>query len=99
GSECQGVQIEVVTAGAEKEYEHAFSLARARAGAVLVRNDPVLFSQHRRLVALVAGWSGRICWCFRSSAPPQPGALHTVSGTGVRYRRDRVPFSMVPAGA
>lgn len=49
-----GVQIEVVRAGTEDEYEGAFSLARGKAGALLVGNDPVFFSRHERLVALAA---------------------------------------------
>jgi putative ABC transport system substrate-binding protein len=51
---ARGVQLEVLTAGADGEYEPAFAAARARAGALLVGNDPVFFSDHKRLVALAA---------------------------------------------
>jgi putative ABC transport system substrate-binding protein len=59
-SEIQGaararqIQIEVVTAATEKEYEPAFSRARAKADALIVASDPVLFSRRERLVALAA---------------------------------------------
>jgi putative ABC transport system substrate-binding protein len=51
---ARGMQIEVVSAASADEYEAAFSQARARAGALLVANDPVFFSRRERLVALAA---------------------------------------------
>ena len=42
----------MVRAALEVEYETAVAQAQARAGALLVANDPVFFSRHERLVAL-----------------------------------------------
>jgi ABC-type uncharacterized transport system substrate-binding protein len=53
-AEPKGIRIEVVRATLEAEYETAVAQARARAGALLVANDPVFFSHHERLVALAA---------------------------------------------
>jgi putative tryptophan/tyrosine transport system substrate-binding protein len=50
----RGVHIEVVRAALEAEYEPAVSLARTKAGALLVANDPVFFSRREQLVALAA---------------------------------------------
>ncbi len=50
----RGIRIEVVRATLEAEYESAIAQARARAGALLVANDPVFFSRHKQLVALAA---------------------------------------------
>ncbi len=53
-AEPTGIRIEVVRATLEAEYETAVAQARARAGALLVANDPIFFSHHERLVALAA---------------------------------------------
>jgi putative ABC transport system substrate-binding protein len=53
-AEPTGIWIEVVRATLEAEYETAVAQARARAGALLVANDPVFFSRHKQLVALAA---------------------------------------------
>jgi putative tryptophan/tyrosine transport system substrate-binding protein len=53
-AQARGLQMRVVRAAAEDEYEPAFLHARAEAGALLVANDPVFFSRHQRLVALAA---------------------------------------------
>jgi putative ABC transport system substrate-binding protein len=50
----RGVRIEVVRATFEPEYDPAVAQARAKAGALLVANDPVFFSRHAQLVALAA---------------------------------------------
>jgi putative tryptophan/tyrosine transport system substrate-binding protein len=50
----KGVNIEIVTAAADDEYEPAFAQARAKAGALLVANDPVFFSRREELVVLAA---------------------------------------------
>jgi putative ABC transport system substrate-binding protein len=52
--QAKGVEVQVVTALAEADYEPAFSLARSKAGALLVGNDPVFFSRRSELVALAA---------------------------------------------
>jgi putative tryptophan/tyrosine transport system substrate-binding protein len=51
---ARGVQLQVVKASAENEYDAAFALARGKAGALLIGNDPVFFSHYKRLVALAA---------------------------------------------
>ena len=53
-AQARGLELRVVRAVAEDEYEPAFARARGEAGALLVANDPVFFSRHRRLVALAA---------------------------------------------
>jgi putative ABC transport system substrate-binding protein len=51
----KGVQLQVVKAGAEGEFETAFaSLVQLRVGALLVGNDPYFFSQRGQLVELAA---------------------------------------------
>lgn len=50
----RGLEVLVVPAVDEQAYENAFSLAQAKAGALLVANDPVFFSHHERLVTLAA---------------------------------------------
>ena len=51
----KGVQLHILKAGAEDEFETAFaSLVEARAGAVLVGPDPFFFSRREQLVAMAA---------------------------------------------
>jgi putative tryptophan/tyrosine transport system substrate-binding protein len=50
-----GRQVHVVTVSSEGEFDAAFaSLARQRAGGLLVAADPFFYSRHERLVALAA---------------------------------------------
>jgi putative ABC transport system substrate-binding protein len=52
---AKGVQLHIVKAGAEDEFETAFaSLAQLQARALLVGNDPFFFSRREQLVALAA---------------------------------------------
>ena len=52
---AKGVQLHILKAGAEDEFETAFaSLVEARAGAVLVGPDPFFFSRREQLVAMAA---------------------------------------------
>ena len=53
-AQAKGLLLRVIKTAEEEEYEPAFSLIRAQAGALLVANDPVFFSHHERLVALAA---------------------------------------------
>jgi putative ABC transport system substrate-binding protein len=50
-----GREILIVKAANERDFDAAFAtIARARAGAVLVRGGPMFLTRHRQLVALVA---------------------------------------------
>ena len=50
-----GVQVSVVTASRESDFDQAFAnLARQKAPALLVGDDPFLFSQRDQLVQLSA---------------------------------------------
>ena len=51
---ARGIELEVVRAATEAEFEPAVSQARATAGALLVANDPFFFSRREQLVALAA---------------------------------------------
>ena len=54
---ARDVQIEVIKVGTEDDYATAFTQARAKAGALLVGNDPVFFSHREELVALAARYT------------------------------------------
>ena len=52
---AKGVQLDILKAGAEDEFETAFaSLVQRQAGALLIGNDPFFFSRRDQLVALAA---------------------------------------------
>jgi putative ABC transport system substrate-binding protein len=52
---AKGVQLQILKAGAENEFEAAFAaLVQLHAGALLVGNDPFFFSRREELVALAA---------------------------------------------
>jgi putative ABC transport system substrate-binding protein len=52
---AKGVQLQILKAGAEDEFETAFAaLVQLHAGALLVGNDPFFFSRREELVALAA---------------------------------------------
>jgi putative tryptophan/tyrosine transport system substrate-binding protein len=53
-ADLRGVRVEIVPTDAEGDYAPAVALARAKAGALLVANDPVFFSRRDELVALAA---------------------------------------------
>ena len=52
---AKGVQLQILKAGAENEFEDAFAaLVQLHAGGLLVGNDPFFFSRREELVALAA---------------------------------------------
>jgi putative ABC transport system substrate-binding protein len=54
-AQSKGLQLQILKAGAEDEFETAFAaLVQLHAGALLVGNDPFFFSRREELVALAA---------------------------------------------
>jgi putative ABC transport system substrate-binding protein len=55
---AKGVQLQILKAGAEGEFESAFALlVQSRAGALLVANDPFWFGRRDQLVALAGRYA------------------------------------------
>jgi putative ABC transport system substrate-binding protein len=96
---AKGVQLPLVKAGADSEFEPAFaSLAQLHAGALLVGNDPFFFSQRDRLVALAARYVMPAMYEWREFV--SVGGLASY-GTSIAnmYRRLGVYVGRILAGA
>jgi putative ABC transport system substrate-binding protein len=85
---AKGRRLVVLDAGAEKDFEPAFTmLAQAQAGALLVTSDPLYLDRRQRLVALAARYSAPTVYAWReyvdagglmSYGPSLVGAYHDV---------------------
>jgi putative ABC transport system substrate-binding protein len=74
---AKGVHLQILKASAEGEFATAFtSLIQSRAGALLVGNDPFVFSRRDQLVALVARYAIPAIYEWRE---------FTVAGGLIRY--------------
>jgi putative tryptophan/tyrosine transport system substrate-binding protein len=96
---AKGVQLHILKAGAEGEFETAFaSLIQLQAGALLVANDPFFFSQRDQLVAFAARFAVPAIYEWREFA--ELGGLASY-GTSVAamYRQVGTYVGRVLAGA
>jgi putative tryptophan/tyrosine transport system substrate-binding protein len=99
GARAKGVQLHILKAGAEGEFETAFaSLIQLQAGALLVANDPFFFSQRDQLVAFAARFAVPAIYEWREFA--ELGGLASY-GTSVAamYRQVGTYVGRVLAGA
>jgi putative tryptophan/tyrosine transport system substrate-binding protein len=61
-----GLQLNIVTAGSESDFENAFeTLVRERTNALVLSADPFFFSHRDQLVALAMGRSVPVCGGWR----------------------------------
>jgi len=96
---ARGVQLGIVKAGTEGEFEPAFgSLAQQHAGALLVGNDPFFFDRREQLVALTARDSVPAMYEWREFAAAGGLASYGTSFAGM-YRRLGAYVGRILAGA
>jgi putative ABC transport system substrate-binding protein len=95
----RGVQLGILNAGTEGEFDAAFaSLARLHAGALLVGNDPLFLSQREQLVALAARDVVPAMYEWREFAAAGGLASYGTSFAGM-YRRFGTYVGRILAGA
>jgi len=95
---AKGVQLPILKAGAENEFDPAFnSLAQINVGALLVINDPFFFSRRDRLVALAARYAVPAMYEWREFVESGGLASYGTSLTGM-YRRLGVYVGRVLSG-
>src|SRR5215467_244850 len=84
---AKGVQLHILKAGAEGEFETAFaSLIQLQAGALLVANDPFFFSQRDQLVALAARYAVPAIYEWREFAAAGGLISYGTSLTGMYHK-------------
>ena len=93
------VQLHILKAGAEGEFETAFaSLIQLQPGALLVANDPFFFSQRDQLVALAARFAVPAIYEWREFAELGGLASYRTS-IAAMYRQVGTYVGRVLAGA
>jgi putative ABC transport system substrate-binding protein len=96
---AKGVQLQILKAGAEDEFETAFaSLGPLQVDAVLIGNDPFFFSRRDQLVALAARFAVPAMYEWREFAELGGLASYGTSVAGM-YRQVGTYVGRVLAGA
>jgi putative tryptophan/tyrosine transport system substrate-binding protein len=96
---AKGLQLHVLEAGAEGEFEPAFaSLSRHQVGALVVAADPFLGSRHEQLVALAARHAIPAIYAFREHAADGGLMSYGPSLTGT-FRQAGAYVGRILAGA
>jgi putative ABC transport system substrate-binding protein len=98
-AQAKGIQISVLKAGSEGEFEAAFaSLSRLQAGALLVGNDPFFYTRREQLVALAARFAAPAIYEWREFATAGGLVSYGTSLTAM-YRKFGAYVGRVLAGA
>lgn len=98
-AEAKRLQLSILTAGAESEFEPAFaSMVRAHAEALLVHNDPFFFSHREALVAFAARYAVPAMYEWREFVEIGGLASYGTSLIGM-YRRFGMYVGRVLSGA